>query len=299
MLSGSMVRLLGAALVLRGLYGVFGTASLFIRIIVAGGAAFKSLELWFYSAFDIAAAVTLVWAGFAIASRRPSRRRWVTIFTLFSAFHEAFLVWHPRGAGDLVFSLLSVALFGVTLAYLFATRTDPEFKPRLEGPPLERAPFEAHTVVTARIADGPDWHKALLDSLHGSGVVEPPRQRRLLLFLSFFGLLWVAGTVNRFLPEAIGPELEAPVSLVLGFVSIVVVGMPVARLRRRLAQINAQRAEESLKKAGAKRPIFYAPSHSTTWSVAMPMCVIPDSSMPSNEPATPRVAATSRPALIT
>jgi hypothetical protein len=257
MLSGSTVRLLGAALVLRGLYGVFGTAGLFIRIIVAGGAAFESLELWFYSAFDIAAAVTLVWAGFAIASRRPSRRRWVTIFALFSVFHEAFLVWHPRGAGDLVFSLLSLALFGVALAYLFATRNDPEFKSRLEGPPLERAPPEAHTVVAARIADGPDWHKALLDSLHGSGVPNPPRQRRLLLFLSFFGLLWVAGMVNRFLPEAVGPELEAPVSLVLGFVSIVVVGMPVARLRRRLAQINAKRAEESLKKAGAKRPIFY------------------------------------------
>jgi hypothetical protein len=257
MLSGSTVRLLGAALVLRGLYGVFGTVGLFIQIIVAGGAAFESLELWFYSAFDIAAAVTLVWAGLAIASRRPSRRRWVTIFALFSVFHEAFVVWHPRGAGDLVFSLLSLALFGMALAYLFATRNDPEFKSRLEGPPLERAPPEAHTVVAARIANGPDWHKALLDSLHGSGVPNPPRQRRLLLFLSFFGLLWVAGMVNRFLPEAVGPELEAPVSLVLGLVSIVVVGMPVARLRRRLAQINAKRAEESLKKAGAKRPIFY------------------------------------------
>jgi hypothetical protein len=172
---GSKVRLLGAALVLRGLYSVFGAASSFtnVELVVA---VLKRLDFWLVTAFAMAAGVTLIWAGFSIASRRPSRRRWVTIFVLFSTLHGAFLVWQnvspplpPLIAVNLLFALLSLALFGVALVYLFATRNDPEFKPRLTAPPLERVPA-AHAVVTAKIVDGPEWHKALLDSLHGSGV---------------------------------------------------------------------------------------------------------------------------------
>ena len=273
MAASAKVRLLGAALVLRGIEAVIGAGS----VIVNAPSALERLNIWLLLTLDVAVGSALIWAGFAMASRRPSRRPWIAMAIIVAVVHEVYGVAEilggparQAGASSLLYPFLSFALYGIALVYLFRTRHDPQFKPRLDASPVKAEPTEAHSVVTAKIVDGPDWQKALLDSLHEAGMPDTPRPRRWPLVLAFAGLLSITAAVNRLLPEVIPPQWQAGVGLIVSMLSLVVISLPIARLRRRLLQMRARNAEATLKKAGAKRPTFYLRSFALDDEIGRP-----------------------------
>ncbi|HLH11276.1 MAG TPA: hypothetical protein VKV77_05275 [Methylovirgula sp.] len=285
MKSGVWIRLLGAAIIVIALFyfiqNVAGLANRFDYYLRYG-----SLELWLTEAFSLVLELLLVWAGFSIISRRPSRRRAVTaILAVASAFQAyswgTFLfVQVMRGYVSLeqilvqsCLRLVWLAPLGAALAYLIATGEEAEFQPRLAVRPPEAAPASAHRVVAAKISDGPGWHEALLASLRDTGMQETPRRRIWPWVLAFIVLALLGQLIGRLigpLIDGLPKEWQNFAWLVFALISIAALGLPIAAIRRRMVQGRQRNAETALKKSDTKRPVFYLRSFALDDEVGRP-----------------------------
>jgi tetratricopeptide (TPR) repeat protein/uncharacterized membrane protein HdeD (DUF308 family) len=278
--SRAWIRLLGVGIVWAGLFALlvemFGLANLRYRL----GDAF-----WFAVALYSVPSLLSIWAGIAIVSRRPSRRRAVMIvLTLALLLRVCGIINWLAVAGDRLEDILAwgppavlqFILLSVALAYLVATRRGPEFQPRRTVTPIQTGPPEMHQIVPAKIADGPDWHAALLASLHEASPQEPPRLRAWLWLLPPTAYFAFKG-VNYLTDQIVGafdPEWRILVWLVLTtFVLLPAFWLPLATIWRWNLRARQRRAEEVLKKSGAKRPIFYLRSFALDDEIGQPSII--------------------------
>jgi hypothetical protein len=278
---GVLVRLLGAGIIVVSLFSLVDAIAELVntpyyRFADAG------VGFWLGIAISLVLNAALIWAGFSIISRHPSRRRAITIifaiatlFEIYNLVKGLILAWNYQyfRASWVALPLFWLILWGGTLAYLIATRRDPEFQPRLGASPIETAPPETHRVVAAKIADGPGWHEALLASLDETGVQETQRRRAWPWVLALIALLALSRLLDPVVSPAIDsldPDWRSLAWMIFGFVSIVAIGLPVAAIRRRMLQARQRSAEAALKKSGAKRPIFYLRSFGLDQEVGRP-----------------------------
>ena len=255
-----------------------------VIILAAAGlfATFRSLTLvrgginplfWLDFLFDLAVNSLLIWAGFALPSRRASLRRRTSIVLGLGVLQQFILMaaWGGRGGGAAFWlqPLIYLAVFGLALAHQI--RPLPPLPPSHHVGPDDLR--RDHPAVEPRIADGPAWHEALLASLHETGMPQTQPPRRWPLILGLAGVLAVSQLVNQLLGLVIKdapPQVQADIWLVVGLVLLPLIGIPAAQLRRRVQQSRARLAEQSLQKAGAKRPVFYLRSFRLDQAIGQP-----------------------------
>ena len=296
-------RLLGAGIVVGAL---FGLALETVSLTNMRASEFHRLGIGFWLTYTLSTALSLasVWAGFAVVSRRPSRRRAVMIIFALAALMRLYslagwlihigyvltvfegVVWSSPWSWPLFVArafqmmpywappaILQVILLSCALAYLIATRRDPEFQPRRTITPAEIAPPETHRIVAAKIADGPDWRNALLTSLHKAAAPETPRQPAwpwVIALIAVAGLAFLASTFAEQAIAALDPTWRPLAWLVFTFISLGAIGLPFAAVRRRMLQARQRRAEDALNKSSAERPIFYLRSFALDEEVGRP-----------------------------
>jgi hypothetical protein len=223
-----------------------------------------------------------VWAGFAMVSRRPSRRRAAAIVFILAAASAAYGLggWFWRAGASsapapawLGTQISKLVLIAGALAYFAATRNDPQMRPRRTAAPVPPAPAETQRLVAAKIVDGPNWREALLASLRESGVQETARHAAwpwVLALIAFVAFGRFASSLMDALMQGLTPALATVGWLVFGLVSLFALGFPVAAIRRRMLQARQRDAEAALQRAGAKRPIFYLRSFALDDAVGRP-----------------------------
>lgn len=227
--------------------------------------------------------VALLWAGFAMVSRRPSRRLAVTVIFALGTLHQIYavvtviLAAHYAGLSVSTFALsvFWLALWVGALAYMIATRHDPDLRPRRAIAPVQTAPAGTHRPIAPKIADGPGWHEALLASLHATGTPETPPRRAwpwviLLIVILLLARLLGEGVDQGMTAIGIDATWQILIWLIYGFISILVLSFPIASIRRRMLQTRARNAEAALQRAETKRPIFYLRSFALDAEVGRP-----------------------------
>jgi hypothetical protein len=279
----SLVRLLGAGIVGLGFSAIVLDVTSAIDLLGLPAAARSAvpLDYWLISAAVLVFAPAVIWAGFAIVSRRPSRRRAVAIIlglaTLLQGYIVARLVVSEifissLGLPWLIYAALWLVPWAIGLAYLAATRRKPEFLPRREVPRFEPS-TAAYRPVASKIIDGPGWHESLIASLRETGTPATPRRRAWPFVIALIAVI-VAGLSARVGVEAAVGVLDTAwrslVWLVFGFALVFTFSLPFAALRRRWLQARSRRAEEALVRSGAKRPIFYLRSFGLDDEVGRP-----------------------------
>jgi hypothetical protein len=303
MKSRNWIRLLGAGIVVGALFGLAQESAFLTNM---SAFAFHRLGIGFWLTYALSTALSLasVWAGFAIVSRRPSRRRAVMIIFALAALMRLYglagwlihvghiltafegVAWSSPWFWPLLVArafqmmpywapvaIFQVILLSCALTYLIATRRDPEFQPRVTVTPIETAPPETHRIVAAKIADGPDWRNALLTSLHKAAAPETQRQRAwpwVIALIAVAALAFLASTFAEQAIAALDPTWRPLAWLVFTFISLGALGLPFAAIRRRMLQARQRRAEDALNKSRAERPIFYLRSFALDEEVGRP-----------------------------
>lgn len=225
---------------------------------------------WLLVFFDLAVFSALVWAGFTLPSRRASLRRRTSIVLGLGVLQQligmAISLRHPAAWFP---QLIYLAVFGLALAHQL--RPLPPEEPRHHVAPDDL--HREHPAVAPKIVDGPGWHEALLASLRETGMPDTPRPKRWPFILGLIGVLLGARLVDFVIDQLLKgapPQVAADVWLVAALVLLPLVGIPAARLRRGMQQSRARRAEQSLQKAGAKRPVFYLRSFRLDQAIGQP-----------------------------
>lgn len=259
------VLLLSGAVIVLALSGLVSTVVGLGRVRGEPGALF-----WLLLLFDVTVFCALVWAGFVLPSRRASLRQRTSIVLGLGVLQQllglAFSLRHPAAWFP---SLIYLGVFGLALAHQL--RPLPPEEPRHHVGPDDL--HREHPVVAPKIADGPGWHEALLASLRETGMPDTPRPRRWPFILGLFGVLVGARLIDFVIDQLLKgapPQVAADVWLVAALVLLPLVGIPAARLRRGVQQSRARRAEQSLQKAGAKRPVFYLRSFRLDQAIGQP-----------------------------
>ncbi len=280
MKSGVWIRLLGAGVIYVALMSLVASVAAFVGRPAYAYSGHVALRLWTSLGIATAIDLALLWAGASIVSRRPSRRRVVALVLVvgFAESLHALWTWPSLAeAMELEPTFVSIhfvrlVVLGIALAYVFATWRRPEFQPRLQVPPAQPG-SQPHKVVAAEISNGPNWHADLLASLQQTGLQETPRRRVWPWILALFAALVVATLIADLaspLLDAVDPQWRGLAELIFGLVYIVLIGAPLAVLRRRTSQARQRSAETALQKSGAKRPIFYLRSFALDDQVGRP-----------------------------
>jgi hypothetical protein len=263
MRSGVWIRLLGAAIIYLAL------ASIVLSLFSFGNLPYYRATqptIWGGVILGIILDLALAWAGAAIVSRRPSRRRAVAVILAvsFAVMLYDISSWLRPGMSvywpPIVYlQLFRLVLLATGLTYVVLTWRRPEFQPQLAIAPTPPGSQPHHTVA-AKIVDGPNWHADLIASLQQTGMQATPRRRVWPWILALFAATLFAALVSNLsgmVLDGVDPQWRPLFWLIIGFVYLGMIGTPLANLRRRTSQARQRSAEDALRKSGAKRPIFY------------------------------------------
>jgi len=274
------VLLLAAAIVLFAFISImfYGVRPLITRVALLNPLNFGVDAFFIHGLLNGIVALVLycavIWVGFILPSRRPSRRRTAAVILAVTAaltviglrvgyiYMAGYMAGTGRAPGfsGVVWmqTLLSLLSYGAGGAWLWLTRTSPEVRPRLALAPMVPESADKHPVVAPAIHDGPSWHDDLLKSLADTGQQQTPKRSAWPLFLAFIGIV-AAGQILSFVLQGIGEKSGNPLWFAYAqtIIMLVIVAFPVALIRRRFYQARQRRAEDSLKKKSDRKPIFY------------------------------------------
>ncbi len=206
--------------------------------------------------------IAIMWGGFVLPSRRPHRRRGALIVLscaiVVTLIGFRFGLSAGQASANLFFgSIVPILTYAGGVAYLYLSRHEPEFQPRLDAAVPVPEPAELHPIVTAKIADGDNWRDDLLSSLSQTGQEQPPRPNIVAGVLGLVCLvlvLLVFQLINQVAFAVAGPQLW--ISYLSVLIGAAVLSLPMAMFRRRWQLQQIKSFDTSLKKSD-KRPIFY------------------------------------------